>query len=408
MVLTKEEKIKQARSLTKSVNTKMEKLYGKGDYVFLAGDKPDELDRGKIPVKNVVFNDEILNGGLSRRVITILYGAPGCGKTTLADGECIASVQEQGGLAVLCLTEGAAPMDAFRMCGVNLDELIIIPGYGNAEACADALIELLVDKKTHKPRNLVDLIVIDSISMWSPKAEVDKAMETGLAGATVGEQARFMSKFLRVIVGSGMLGDAAVLMIAQVRDKVSLYGPSGGETISGAGNAGRFGAKLIIRMSKPFDGIIYEGTGVNKKQVGHTVMLTVKKNNAPGGGGYEGTTASYEVRYGVGTDNIGPLFTAACRAGIVTEPTKSYYVYEVMPEILSPIGLWKGCFNSETDKWEGEAVKIHGKDNAVAAMRNCEELRELIKGMLADIDWQSLPDATVEEEAAEEDVQVES
>lgn len=336
--------------------------------VFYAGSRPDLLNPGVVKSKNLAMNT-YLNGGYKRGTMHVLWGQSGAGKTV--EGlQAIAEEQSNGGTALYALSEGKFPVADAVMVGVDLDKLIIIEGFATAEEAIDGIMEFLVDKETLLPRNIIDIVVVDSVAMLVPKAEMDKTLEDGMESQSMGLHARLMSKATRDI--NPFLGKCALIFINQERMEINSYGGSRSQP---GGNAMKFNPKVVIHFAAPKSGLIYEGTGINKKCVGHTVKLHMDKNNA-GLGAFPHSETEFIVRYGDGVDNILPLFNACLIYGVILEVSKSYYQIDLPKEFLAPLGLWK------SDGKVDEPLKIHGQDLVISAIKTSESLKDALENMV--------------------------
>lgn len=316
--LTKEQKLAQLKKVMETANAKKKKKNPKDDRpaVFFAGERPDLLNPGVVRSKNNVIN-EFLHGGYKRGTMHVIWGQSGSGKTN----ECLSAIAEEqanGGTCVYALSEGKFPVEDARMHGVDLESLIIVEGFATAEEALDLIIDFIVDKETLTPRNIIDLIVVDSVAMMVPKAEMDKTLEEGMESQSIGLQARLMSKATRDI--NPFLGRCALIFINQERTDINSYG--GGRTQPG-GNAMKFNPKVIMHFSAPKKELIFEGSKTNRRCVGHTVKVHMDKNNA-GLGAFPHQETEFIVRYGVGVDNIIPLFNAALISEVIEEVSKAW------------------------------------------------------------------------------------
>lgn len=376
---SKEEKLAALGKVMIGLNARKAKKNPNDDRpaVYFAGQRPDLLDHGVLKTGNLAL-DEVLHGGIKRGGLTTLYGPPSCGKTSLCL-EAIAFIQAQGGVCAYLHSEALFPLEHARMLGVDLDQLIMIQDFNAGEDAFNILNELLVDEHG-VPRNAIDLVVVDSIAALVPKYQLDKMTEEGMEAQEMGSHPKMLTNETRRLFGTGALGKASVIFINQVRDNLSGYG--GGFTMPG-GHAVKHFSHVIIRVTAPKAGILTEGTGVNKRVVGHTVHLAIEKNKA-GLGGHPGEDTDYEVRYNVGLDNILPLFNAACVAGIIGEPSKSYFIFDLPKSVLSPLGLWKEQRNSKDEIVADEPLKIHGQDAVTTAIRTSDDLQEILYGVIRD------------------------
>lgn len=374
--MTPEQKMSTINKLMDEINAKRKKDNPTEDRpaIYIAGERPDLVDHGIIKTGNIAF-DGLLHGGLRRGSLTILYGPESSGKTSLCL-EAVANAQRQGLVCAYVHSEAAFPMEHARLLGVDLSKLIMIQDFTSGEAAFDILRKLLVTDK-FVPRNILDLVVVDSIGGMASSAELKKMAEDGIAADTMGCHPKMMTKTMKLLFNTGAVGKAAVLMVNQVRDNLSY----GGGTYMPGGRALRHASHVTVMVTKPGgEGmIIYE----NKKQVGHTVRLFTKKNKA-GLGGHEGEEAFYVVRYNVGTDNVLPLFNAARLADLVVEPSKAYFQFNLPKEFLKPFGLWKEEYDKKGNLKTDEPVKIHGAEAAQKIIQTTPPLFNVLMSHIKD------------------------
>ena len=119
-------------------------------------------------------------GGVPRGRIIEIYGPESSGKTTLAQ-HIVAEIQKTGGLAAYIDAEHALDPEYAAKIGVNIDELFISQPDTGEQALE--IVETLVRS------NAVDVIIIDSVAAFTPKAEI----EGDMVDQHMGLQARLMS-----------------------------------------------------------------------------------------------------------------------------------------------------------------------------------------------------------------------
>src|SRR4030088_2577851 len=233
----------------------IEKQFGKGSIMKLGdsgGEKVDAISSGSSAL------DLALGiGGYPRGRVVEIYGPEASGKTTLTL-HAVAAVQRAGGTAAFIDAEHALDSQWARICGVNIDELLISQPDNGEQA--------LEINDTLVRSGAVDLVVIHSVAALVPRAEIEGEM----GDAHMGLQARLMSQALRKLTGSISKTKTTVMFINQLREKVGVvFGNP--ETTSG-GKALKFYAsiRLDIRPIEP----IKNGTDV----IGRRVRVKVVKN----------------------------------------------------------------------------------------------------------------------------------
>jgi recombination protein RecA len=233
----------------------IEKQFGKGSIMKLGANNEDKVDA--IPSGSLALDLALGIGGYPRGRVVEIYGPEASGKTTLTL-HAVAAVQRAGGTAAFIDAEHALDSQWARICGVNIDELLISQPDNGEQALeiTDTLVR----------SGAVDLVVIDSVAALVPRAEIEGEM----GDAHMGLQARLMSQALRKLTGSISKTKTTVMFINQLREKVGVvFGNP--ETTSG-GKALKFYAsiRLDIRPIEP----IKNGTEI----IGRRVRVKVVKN----------------------------------------------------------------------------------------------------------------------------------
>ncbi|TME87341.1 MAG: recombinase RecA [Chloroflexi bacterium] len=233
----------------------IEKQFGKGSIMKLGANPGEKIDA--IPSGSIALDLALGVGGYPRGRVVEIYGPEASGKTTLTL-HAVAAVQRAGGTAAFIDAEHALDSQWARICGVNIDELLISQPDNGEQALeiTDTLVR----------SGAVDLVVIDSVAALVPRAEIEGEM----GEAHMGMQARLMSQALRKLTGSISKTKTTVMFINQLREKVGVvFGNP--ETTSG-GKALKFYAsiRLDIRPIEP----IKNGTDI----IGRRVRVKVVKN----------------------------------------------------------------------------------------------------------------------------------
>lgn len=287
-----------ALSLNKQYDCKLvQKLKGKGD-----------VRLPSLSLNLPTFDEDTIGcGGLADGRIYEIYGPESAGKTTLAL-HIIACAQKAGGLAAFIDAEHALMLKHAQNMGVDVDELIISqPDYGEqAIEVALALAET----------GAIRVVVIDSVSALVPKAE----LEGDMTDASMGMQARLMSKAMRKLIGVCNRTGTIVIFINQIREKIGvMFGNP--ETTTG-GRALKFFASArfeVRRVSKSDGGEILDE---QKRHIGHHMRIKNVKNKV--GNPYRETSVA--LLYELGLDTKADTVEYAIEHGIVTEPSKGFFV----------------------------------------------------------------------------------
>ena len=233
----------------------IEKQFGKGSIMKLGANPGEKVDA--IPSGSIALDLALGVGGYPRGRVVEIYGPEASGKTTLTL-HAVAAVQRAGGTAAFIDAEHALDSQWARICGVNIDELLISQPDNGEQALeiTDTLVR----------SGAVDLVVIDSVAALVPRAEIEGEM----GEAHMGMQARLMSQALRKLTGSISKTKTTVMFINQLREKVGVV--FGNPEVTSGGKALKFYAsiRLDIRPIEP----IKNGTDI----IGRRVRVKVVKN----------------------------------------------------------------------------------------------------------------------------------
>ena len=242
--------------------------------------------------------------GLPRGRISEVYGPESSGKTSLALA-IIAQAQKAGDTVAFIDAEHAFSTKWAQTIGVDTDELLV--SQPNCGEDALEICDMLVDSGD------VGLIVVDSVSALTPRAEIEGEM----GDSHMGLQARLMSQAMRKLTPMTAKNDVAMLFINQIRMKIGVvFGNP--ETTSG-GRALRFHA--TVRMDLRRVTTIKDKDGA----IGNHVRVRVKKNKlAP-----PFREAEFDIMFDTGISYEGDLLDLAAKQGIV-ERSGAWFNYKKM------------------------------------------------------------------------------
>ena len=238
-------------------------------------------------------------GGVPRGRIIEVYGPEASGKTTLAQ-HIVAEAQKKGGICAFIDAEHALDPEYAKKIGVRVNDLLISqPDTG--EQALDIL-ETLVRSGS------MDVIVVDSVSALTPKAEI----EGDMGAHHVGLQARLMSQALRKIAGVVAKSSTTVIFINQIRHKIGImFGNP--ETTSG-GNALKFYSSVRIEVRRAAQ--IKQGD----EFVGNRVKCKIVKNKvAP-----PFRTTEFDIMYNEGISISGDLLDLGLVYGALEKNGNTY------------------------------------------------------------------------------------
>lgn len=270
--------------------SQIEKQFGQGS-VMKWGEKPNmEVE---VYSTGAISLDYALGvGGIPRGRIIEIFGPESSGKTTLAL-HIIAEAQKKGGKIVYIDAEHALDPEYARRIGVNIDEVFLSqPDYGEQ---ALEIVETLIRSGS------IDVVVVDSVAALTPKAEIEGEM----SDASIGLQARLMSKAMRKLTSISARSNCTVIFINQLRQKIGVM--FGSPEVTTGGNALKFYSSIRIDIRRKEK--ITKGDNV----IGHNVVAKVVKNKvAP-----PFKEASFDIIFPDGISKESALIDTAVSMGIL-------------------------------------------------------------------------------------------
>ena len=302
--LSKVEKLKAAAEVTKEMNKEAEDILiqpiGRKTGVRLPSISTGlpTLDEGVITC-----------GGLPRGRIVEVYGPESAGKTTFCL-HVIGQAQKAGGVAAFVDATHALDPNYAAVLGVDMDELILSqPNFG--EEAIQVVINLV-------ERRAVDIIVIDDVTSLIPKAELDGEM----TDASMGMQARLMSKAMRKLQGVAHKTGTLVIFINQVREKIGVM--FGNPEVTTGGRALKFFASVrleVRRLSKTDGGDVIDPE--TKQHTGHRMKVVNRKNKV--GPPFRETVI--DLDYEKGIDTRSDVIQYAVNLGVL-EDARGWFIYK--------------------------------------------------------------------------------
>lgn len=306
--LTKEEKIKAALTVEKSLNAEYDTI------VLQRMNKRAGMRLPSIPTNMPSVDEELFGcGGVPKGRIIEIFGPEASGKTSIAL-DIIAETQKAGGMAAFVDAEHALNPEYAARLGVNLDELLISQPDSGEQALE--VVEALVVARA------VDIVVVDSVSALVPQAELDGDM----GDSHMGLQARLLSQAMRKLRGICNVNGTTVVFINQLRDKLGvMFGNP--ETTTG-GRALKFYASTRVKirqLSKDDGGIILDDS---KNRIGQRCRLTAVKNKC---GGVPYAETDVNLMYSTGWDKRLNTIEYAIKIGVVQTTSPGKYAWKGAP-----------------------------------------------------------------------------
>lgn len=286
--------------LLKDALKQIEKEYGKGSIMRLGDRASVSVDA--IPSGSLALDKALGIGGYPKGRIIEIFGPESSGKTTLAL-HAIAECQKQGGRCAFIDAENAIDPVYAKNLGVDIDELILSQPDSGEQALD--ITELLIKS------GAIDLVVVDSVAALVPQAELDGEM----GDASVGLQARLMSKAMRKLAGVMNHSNTTAIFINQLREKVGIM--FGNPETTPGGRALKFysSVRLDVRRSETLKN--------GQDAYGNVTKIKVVKNKvAP-----PFKTAVVNIIYGVGISHEDEVINLAVENDII-EKAGAWFSYQ--------------------------------------------------------------------------------
>ncbi len=287
-----------AQASLESLYADLRKEYGDESFVVPAFTNESTYPRVKrIPVSSPNIMD-LTGGGLPFSRNIELFGDESSGKTSLA---CYfaGQVQQAGGIAAYIDVEQALDLEYAKTFGLDTDHML----FSQPSSGEDALNQVITLVKKQ-----VDIIIVDSVAMLVPQAEIDGEM----GDQHMALQARMMSKALRKITAEQANSKTIIVWISQTRVAIGQWAPHGQipKSTSG-GNSLKFAASIRIEVKKrevEIDPKTEEGTSQLIR------LKTVKNKVAP-----PLRVREVRIRFGYGIDTLRDWFDHAVTFNIIVK-----------------------------------------------------------------------------------------
>lgn len=184
-------------------------------------DSPTEIKRwistGSRQLDYIIGNRR--NGGWAEGRIVEIQAQPGLGKSHL----CFAaahSVQQMGGIVVYVDTENATNIDNLADLGIDISKRFVFVQSGCTEETL-TIIESTITKARSMTKDVPVIVIWDSVSQSSPKAELEGEYDQN----TIGLQARVLSKGMRKIANVIANQKVLLMLVSQNRMKIGCVSP---------------------------------------------------------------------------------------------------------------------------------------------------------------------------------------
>src|SRR3990167_552564 len=225
-------KTKEKMSM-KDIMAEINKEFGDGAVMTMGGEHLVKVDA--ISTGSFSFDRALGVGGFPRGRIVEIYGPESSGKSTLALS-VIAQAQKLGEEVVFVDADHALDPLYAKEIGVNMDKLAISQPESGEEALN--IVERFVQSQSPA------VIVIDSVSALTPRAEIE-----GQMGAQfIGLQARMMSQAMRKLTAITAKSKTIIVFINQIRMQVGVF--FGNPETTPGGRALKFFASVRIDIRR--------------------------------------------------------------------------------------------------------------------------------------------------------------
>lgn len=206
-------------------------------------DAPTEIKRwistGSRQLNYIIGNRR--DGGWAEGRIIEIQAQPGLGKSHL----CFAaarSVQQMGGIVVYVDTENATNIDNLVDLGIDITKRFVFV----QTACTEeilSVIESTITKARSMTKDVPVIVIWDSVSQSSPKAELEGDYDQN----TIGLQARVLSKGMRKIANVIANQKVLLMLVSQQRTKIGVM--YGDPTTTSGGMAIPYSASTRIKLT---------------------------------------------------------------------------------------------------------------------------------------------------------------
>lgn len=265
--------------------------------------------------------NQALKGGIGYGRQTLLWGAKSAGKTSMLL-QIIAQAQRDGKTAALVDAEHSFDASWAKRLGVNIKQLIHSP-----VKTTNDMVEVGVELLKYK----VDVFGVDSISTLLPSSYFEKdgnELKNLDNTKQIGSEARDLANAVKMLNYANE--KTAVILISQVRNKITTYGAMQQAT---GGHAVDFFSSTVIKLWSSYreadqiTGDVFVGDKIFKRPVGRKVNWTIEKNKL----GPPNQMGEYDFYYDgdfVGVDTLGETVDVAEKLGLISKGGAWYSLFE--------------------------------------------------------------------------------
>jgi recombination protein RecA len=299
---------KELRKAVDQLNRQFAKAHGSDRVLVRMG---EEIPEPRYEPTGILTLDQALGGGLPLGTVIAVHGPQFTGKTALAI-QMAANFTQRNEYVLYVCTEMPLPSYLIKSMGVKESHFLVVKPQDYAEQMIDAVESLLWDSDRRQPLGLVKLIIIDSVTNFVGKKEVEKLEKEGAEGNNMMVRAQLVDNFLRRLMGRGLLGDDTIAYLV-LQDRANTDQNAKVKQVMSGGFSTKYNPKVIIKLGrgKPLAG--------DKRYLGHSVKVEIPKNAVMG----RPAQCEYTVMYGEGIDDTEMLVDKATEFGyICSKPGK--------------------------------------------------------------------------------------
>lgn len=314
--LVKEESIEEQYGVSKTFLASLEKKYGEG--ILFSG---TEIVKEDEEIFKVSPNFDSKLGGVPEGSWVTFSGPSGCGKTTM--GLVLAARMQAKGREIFYLDaeHRLKKMNLRGILGLDADKVHVIRSTKERQLTGEDFLQIGTDVLKAHPGCL---LIIDSASALCPASE----MTGEVSGSIRTSSPKMLGNFCRKNAGVVKTNKNIVFIVKHIITNTSGYGE---KWLEDGGEKVKFQADIRV-WTKGKPEIWSEGSGENKKKVGHIVEWEVLKSAIKGefNQDIDGTSETFKtyIRYGVGVDEVTEYIQLGADYGIITVKGAWYYFGE--------------------------------------------------------------------------------